>query len=237
MEKKHRILVVDDEPDLCEILQFNLEMEGYMVDVANSAADMANLQLSQYNLFLLDVMMGEISGFHLAERLKINEETAHIPIIFTTALDDEDNIVKGFNIGADDYITKPISIRELKARVKAVLRRGNRKEEETPTKEKNTNDFTSAGLSINLQTKCVVMDGVVVDATKLEFDLLRVFLENKGVVFTREDLLSRVWPQGAYVTDRTVDVNITRLRKKIGKYGANIKTRIGWGYYYNEPEE
>lgn len=236
MEKKHRILVVDDEPDLCEILQFNLEMEGYMVDVANSAADVMSLPLAHYDLFLLDVMMGEVSGFQLAEKLKMIEETSHTPVIFTTALDDEDNIIRGFNIGADDYITKPISIRELKARVKAVLRRGNRKEEVEPEKGK-TMIGSSEGLSINLQTKCVMMDGVVVDATKLEFDLLRVFLENKGVVFTREDLLARAWPKDAYVTDRTVDVNITRLRKKIGKYGANIKTRIGWGYYYNESEE
>ena len=236
MEKKHRILVVDDEPDLCEILQFNLEMEGYMVDVANSATDVMSLPLAHYDLFLLDVMMGEVSGFQLAEKLKMIEETSHTPVIFTTALDDEDNIIRGFNIGADDYITKPISIRELKARVKAVLRRGNRKEEVEPEKGK-TMIGSSEGLSINLQTKCVMMDGVVVDATKLEFDLLRVFLENKGVVFTREDLLARAWPKDAYVTDRTVDVNITRLRKKIGKYGANIKTRIGWGYYYNESEE
>ena len=236
MEKKHRILVVDDEPDLCEILQFNLEMEGYIVDVANSATDVMSLPLAHYDLFLLDVMMGEVSGFQLAEKLKMIEETSHTPVIFTTALDDEDNIIRGFNIGADDYITKPISIRELKARVKAVLRRGNRKEEEEPEKGK-TMIGSSEGLSINLQTKCVMMDGVVVDATKLEFDLLRVFLENKGVVFTREDLLARAWPKDAYVTDRTVDVNITRLRKKIGKYGANIKTRIGWGYYYNESEE
>lgn len=236
MEKKHRILVVDDEPDLCEILQFNLETEGYMVDVAYSATDAMNLPLAHYDLFLLDVMMGEVSGFQLAEKLKMIEETSHIPVIFTTALDDEDNIIRGFNIGADDYITKPISIRELKARVKAVLRRGNRKEEVEPEKGK-TMIGSSEGLSINLQTKCVMMDGVVVDATKLEFDLLRVFLENKGVVFTREDLLARAWPKDAYVTDRTVDVNITRLRKKIGKYGANIKTRIGWGYYYNESEE
>lgn len=236
MEKKHRILVVDDEPDLCEILQFNLEMEGYIVDVANSATDVMSLPLAHYDLFLLDVMMGEVSGFQLAEKLKMIEETSHTPVIFTTALDDEDNIIRGFNIGADDYITKPISIRELKARVKAVLRRGNRKEEVEPEKGK-TMIGSSEGLSINLQTKCVMMDGVVVDATKLEFDLLRVFLENKGVVFTREDLLARAWPKDAYVTDRTVDVNITRLRKKIGKYGANIKTRIGWGYYYNESEE
>lgn len=236
MEKKHRILVVDDEPDLCEILQFNLETEGYMVDVAYSATDAMTLPLAHYDLFLLDVMMGEVSGFQLAEKLKMIEETSHIPVIFTTALDDEDNIIRGFNIGADDYITKPISIRELKARVKAVLRRGNRKEEVDPEKGK-TMIGSSEGLSINLQTKCVMMDGVVVDATKLEFDLLRVFLENKGVVFTREDLLARAWPKDAYVTDRTVDVNITRLRKKIGKYGANIKTRIGWGYYYNESEE
>lgn len=236
MEKKHNILVVDDEPDLCEILQFNLEMEGYIVDVANSAADVMSLPLAHYDLFLLDVMMGEVSGFQLAEKLKMIEETSHTPVIFTTALDDEDNIIRGFNIGADDYITKPISIRELKARVKAVLRRGNRKEEVEPEKGK-TMIGSSEGLSINLQTKCVMMDGVVVDATKLEFDLLRVFLENKGVVFTREDLLARAWPKDAYVTDRTVDVNITRLRKKIGKYGANIKTRIGWGYYYNESEE
>jgi DNA-binding response OmpR family regulator len=236
MEKKHRILVVDDEPDLCEILQFNLETEGYMVDVAYSATDAMTLPLAHYDLFLLDVMMGEVSGFQLAEKLKMIEETSHTPVIFTTALDDEDNIIRGFNIGADDYITKPISIRELKARVKAVLRRGNRKEEVEPEKGK-TMIGSSEGLSINLQTKCVMMDGVVVDATKLEFDLLRVFLENKGVVFTREDLLARAWPKDAYVTDRTVDVNITRLRKKIGKYGANIKTRIGWGYYYNESEE
>ncbi len=238
MAEQTKILVVDDEQDLCEILQFNLETEGYVVDIAYSAEEAMEKTLSQYSLFLLDVMMGEVSGFQIAKALKAHAATADIPVIFITALDDEDNIVAGFNLGADDYITKPISTRELKARVKAVLRRGTKKPKpEEPAEESAPQEIPSEGIFINQQIKCVVVDGEVIDTTKLEFDLLKVFLENKGVVFSREDLLNKVWPKGAYVTDRTVDVNITRLRKKIGKYGANIKTRIGFGYYYSDKNQ
>ncbi len=191
-----RILVVDDEEDLCEILKFNLEIEGYEVDTAYSAEEALKKDLTVYNLLLLDVMMGEISGFKMARILRQDEKTANTPIIFLTAKDTENDMLTGFNLGADDYISKPFSIRQVIARVKAVLRRTSEK-----SKEK-------------------------------EFEILKLLLENKGNVFSREEILSRIWKDEVYVLDRTIDVNITRLRKKIGPYGKNIVTRLGFGYCF-----
>lgn len=223
----YRILVVDDEEDLCEILKFNLENEGYKVDTANSAEEALKLNLTQYHLLLLDVMMGEISGFRLANMLKKDNDTAHIPIIFVTAKDTENDTITGFNLGADDYISKPFSIREVIVRVKAVLRRAS---SSFPTKQEEQLEYK--GLSLNIPQKKVNIDGTEVALTKKEFEILLLFLQNKGRVFSREDILSKVWNDEVYVLDRTIDVNITRLRKKIGEYGKCIVTRLGYGYCF-----
>ncbi len=226
MNTRFRLLVVDDEEDLCDILRFNLENEGYDVDVANSAEEALKLDLTQYNLLLLDVMMGEISGFRMARILKESKNTQNIPIIFLTARDTENDAVTGFTLGADDYISKPFSLREVIMRVKAVLRR-------TATKEETTGRYISfKGLRINMNLKEVEVDGAPLQLTKTEFELLRLFLENEGRVFSRAEILRKVWHDDAEVLDRTIDVNITRLRKKLGAYGKYIATRQGYGYYF-----
>lgn len=223
----YRILVVDDEEDLCEILKFNLEIEGYDVDTANSAEEALKLDLPKYNLLLLDVMMGEISGFKMARMLKKNPETANIPIIFITAKDTENDTITGFNLGADDYISKPFSLREVQARVKAVLRRTS-----INGAEEKPQLLQYQGLSIDIEKKKVCIDAQEVALTKKEFEILLLLMQNKGRVFSREDILSKVWQDEVYVLDRTIDVNITRLRKKIGAYGKYIVTRLGYGYCF-----
>jgi len=236
-----KILVVDDEQDICEILQYNLENEGYEVVTANSAEEALELIPSFITdgglLILLDVMMGEMSGFQMARKLKDNPQTAHIPIIFITALDSEDNTVKGLNIGADDYIAKPLSMKEVKARVKAVLRRV--EAHPNPPKGKGTldtlnNQIDYEGIKLNLDSKSATLDGEELSLTKLEFELLVLFLQHPNKVYSRIDLLEMCWPDDVLVLDRTVDVNITRLRKKLGRYGKKIKTRVGYGYYWEE---
>lgn len=227
-----KILVVDDELDICELLQYNLETEGYEVVTANSAEEALALPLNDYALILLDVMMGEMSGFQMARKIKDDPSTSHIPIIFITALDDEDNTVKGLNIGADDYIAKPLSMKEVKARVRVVLRRTT-----IPLilKEKKAkNKICYEGITLDQNAKVVTIDGKDLTLTKLEYELLSLLLQNPGKVFSREDILTHCWPQDVYVLDRTVDVNITRLRKKIGFYGKLIKTRIGYGYCFEK---
>ena len=221
----YRILVVDDEEDLCEILKFNLEMEGYMVDTANSAEEALKMDLPSYHLLLLDVMMGEISGFKMASMLKKNKDTANIPIIFITAKDTENDTITGFNLGADDYISKPFSLREVIVRVKAVLRR-------TSTVQKEPEQLQYKGLVIDIPKKKVTIDNTEVPLTKKEFEILLLLLQNQGRVFSREDILTKVWHDEVYVLDRTIDVNITRLRKKIGNYGKYIVTRLGYGYCF-----
>ena len=223
----YRILAVDDEEDLCEILKFNLENEGYEVDTANSAEEALQMDIAGYNLLLLDVMMGEISGFKIASLLKKDPKTAHIPIIFITAKETENDTVTGFNLGADDYIAKPFSLREVAARVKAVLRRSRPNElAQAPTR------ITYQTLVLDATKKKVCIDEEEVPLTKKEFEILQLLLQNQGRVFSREDILSRVWSDEVYVLDRTIDVNITRLRKKIGKYGKCIVTRLGYGYCF-----
>lgn len=228
-EKDSRILVVDDEQELCEILKFNLETEGYLVETANSAEEALEKDIASYNLLLLDVMMGGMSGFQLAKQLKNSEVTAHIPIIFLTARDTENDTVTGFNLGADDYISKPFSIREVMVRVRAVLRR-------TASRLEGAEEpavISYQGLLLNLDKKSVSVDGEDVPFTKTEFELLRLLLEERGRVFSRQELIDRVWPKDVLVLDRTVDVNITRMRKKIGKFAKCIVTRLGFGYYFD----
>ncbi|MCD7710574.1 MAG: response regulator transcription factor [Porphyromonadaceae bacterium] len=224
-----KILVVDDEESLCEILQFNLEVEGFQVDVAYSAEEVLQKELTSYSLILLDVMMGEISGFKLARQLKSQPETASIPLIFCTAKDSKDDTVMGLDLGADDYIAKPFSIREVIARVKSVLRRST-----PPHKEPEGESVRFKGLELNLQRKSCRVDGREVRLTKTEFELLSLFLRNRETIFSRADILSRVWSDDVIVVDRTIDVNITRLRKKMEPYGKHIVTRLGYGYGFEE---
>ncbi|MDR0746202.1 MAG: response regulator transcription factor [Mediterranea sp.] len=224
---EYRILIVDDEEDLCEILKFNLENESYLVDTANSAEEALKMNLTVYDLLLLDIMMGEISGFKMASILKKDKKTAGIPIIFITAKDTENDTVTGFNLGADDYISKPFSLREVIARVKAVLRRTSAEKE-----EKATEKLVYQTLVLDIPQKKVSIDDNEVSLTKKEFEILFLLLEGNGRVFSREDILGRIWNDEVYVLDRTIDVNITRLRKKIGKYGKCIVTRLGYGYCF-----
>lgn len=231
-----KILVVDDDQDICEILQYNLEIEGYEVVTANSAEEAMELPLEGFSLILLDVMMGEMSGFQMARRLKDDPQLSLIPIIFITALDGEDDTVKGLNIGADDYMAKPLSMREVKARVNAVLRRVAQAQ---PPQERelgavNASEVRYGGVVLDLEGKTATVDGEMLQLTKLEFELLLLFLQNPGRVYGRNDLLEHCWPQDVVVQERTVDVNITRLRKKIGEYGKQIKSRVGYGYYFEE---
>ena len=226
-EKKYKILVVDDEDDLCEILKFNLETEGYQVTTANSAEDALKLDIASFNLLLLDVMMGGMSGFAMAKQLKANPSTASVPIIFLTARDTENDTVTGFNLGADDYISKPFSLREVLVRVRAVLRRTSEHQGSEPAV------LRYQGLEMNLDKKTVSIDGEEVSFTKTEFELLHLLLEEKGRVFSRQELIDKVWPKDVLVLDRTVDVNITRLRKKIGRFAKCIVTRLGFGYYFD----
>lgn len=227
---RSRILVVDDEEDLCEILQFNLETEGFRVDVSYSAEEALTKDLSVYKLLLLDVMMGEMSGFKMARTVKDSILTEHIPIIFLTAKDTENDRLTGFNIGADDYISKPFSIREVIARVKAVIRRS----ESSNTDENVVSKISYEALEMDLINKKVLLKGAEIAFTKKEFEILRLLLEHKNKVFSRDEILSKVWSDEVVVLDRTIDVNITRLRKKIGVYGKNIVTRLGYGYCFED---
>lgn len=217
-----RILVVDDEEDICAILKFNLSKEGYEVVTANSAEEALTLDIASFNLLLLDVMMGGMSGFELTGKLKTDPKTAGVPVIFITARDTEDDAVEGLDLGADDYISKPFSIREVVSRVKTVLRRT------------AAIPDASTGIFIDDEKKVVTVDGAAVALTRIEYEIFKLLFTNKGKVFPREDILSKVWPDDVIVTDRTVDVNITRLRKKIGEYGNRIVSRHGFGYLYEE---
>lgn len=224
---KHKILVVDDEESLCEILQFNLEVDGYEVDVAYSAEQALGMHPERYSLILLDVMMGEMSGFRMARILKENPATAQVPVIFCTARDSEDDTVAGLNLGADDYIAKPFSIREVLARVRSVLRR-------TATAEAEPETIAFEGLEMDLRRKACTLDGKELPLTKKEFEILALLIAHPGVIFSREEILHRIWSDEVIVLDRTIDVNITRLRRKIGPYGKHIVTRLGYGYGFEE---
>ncbi len=220
--KNSRILVVDDEETLCETLQLKLELEGYEVDVAYSAEEALQLDLTRYALILLDVMMDKISGFEMARKMRSNPATVSIPIIFCTALDTEDDMISGLQLGADDYIPKPYSLRNVVARVESVLRRAN--------KPANENVITYEGLALDNSQKTCTVDGEPVRLPRKEFELLALLMSQRGKVFSREEILKAVWPEEVVVVNRVVDVNITRLRGKIGRYGKMIVTRSGYGY-------
>ena len=224
-----RILIVDDEETLCEVLKLNLENEGYDVDIAFSAEQALTLDLKQYSLILLDIMMGEISGVKMAKMLKADVLTADIPIIFCTARDTEDDMIMGLNLGADDYIMKPYTIRNVIARVKSVLRRTSKHNNNTPSTEKPS-ILQVEGLQLDLEFKRCTVDGVEVKLARKEFELLVYLVSHRGKILSREQILSHVWSDEVVVLDRTIDVNITRVRSKIGTYGSYIVTRSGFGY-------
>jgi two-component system alkaline phosphatase synthesis response regulator PhoP len=223
--KGKRILIVDDEEDLCEILQYNLTNEGYKTDFALSAEEALKKTLNEYDLLLLDVMMGTMSGFKLADKLR-KEMGNNVPIIFLSAKDTENDVLTGFSIGADDYITKPFSVNQLTARVKAILKRS------SGGKSKSQSIVKFGGIDLDTVRKRLIIDDEKIDLTKKEYEIMKLLLENQGKVFSREDILLRVWGGDVIVTDRTVDVNITRLRTKLGKFGKNLKNKTGFGYFF-----
>ena len=227
-----RILIVDDEETLCEVLQLNLENEGYDVDIAFSAEQALTYDLKSYSLILLDIMMGGISGIKMAKMLKADVTTADIPIIFCTARDSEDDMIMGLNLGADDYIMKPYTVRNVIARVKSVLRRVSG--HKVSTSSEKTNILKVEGLHLDLEFKRCIVDGKEVKLARKEFELLAYLISHRGKICSREQILSRVWSDEVVVLDRTIDVNITRLRSKIGAYGSYIVTRSGFGYGFRD---
>ena len=231
METKKKILVVDDEEALCDGLGFNLEAEGYQVDMAYSAEEALALNLAAYDLILLDIMMGEISGTQLARIMKSNSATASVPIIFCTAKDTEEDMISGLDLGADDYIMKPYSLNAVLARIRTVLRRT----AASVALAKTDSDLVSyKGLVLSAKNRTCTVDGTEVKMPKKEFEILLKLISNRGQVFTRADLLNEIWPDEVVVLDKVVDVNITRIRQKIGIYGKNIVTRSGYGYGFIE---
>lgn len=220
MEKK-RILIVDDEYDLCHILKHNLESNGFIADVTYSAEEVLKKDLDGYDLFLLDVMMEGLSGFDLIKILR-KEKNINTPVVFVTALNSEEHLLEGFNSGADDYIKKPFSVNEVVVRINAVLMRASQNNEDQP-----------AGLNIDNHRKRVFLDKEPIDLTKTEYDILNLLLKQPGKVYSREEILSKIWTDQHFVMGRTVDVNITRIRKKLGEHGKCIVTRSGYGYYFD----
>ncbi len=231
-----KILVIDDEESLCEILKFNLEKEGYEVDCAYSAEEALEMDLSGYSLFIVDIMMERLSGFDFAKRVRNMSEIENTPIIFCSALDGEDDTVMGLNIGADDYITKPFVINEVRARVRAVLRRiqATRQWQYNVSKSIYEPDITFHSLRIDRNVKQCFLGGQEVNLTKTEFDILLFLLTHRNRIYSREEIIRSVWSSDVVVTNRTIDTNIARLRKKIGEYGNNIVTRLGFGYGFKE---
>lgn len=223
--KSKRILIVDDEEDLCEILQYNLGNKGYYTEIVHSAEEALKRLPGDFDLVLLDVMMGQISGFRLADMLR-KDLNSNLPIIFLTAKDTENDILTGFSIGADDYIAKPFSVNELTARVKAVLKRSHK------DRVKNQVILKFGDIELDTARKRLILNDEKIELTKKEYEIIKLLLENPAKVFSREDILEKVWGNDVIVTDRTVDVNITRLRSKLGNFGQNLKNKTGYGYFF-----
>jgi DNA-binding response OmpR family regulator len=223
--KGKKILIVDDEEDLCEILQYNLGNEGYSTEVAHSAEEAVKRNLQGFDLILLDVMMGPMSGFKFADMIR-KELKLEIPIIFLTAKDTENDILTGFSLGADDYLSKPFSVNELTARVKAVMKRS------LADRKKASAIIRYGDIELDTVRKRVILNDEKVELTRKEYEILKLLLENQGKVFPREDILERVWGSDVVVTERTVDVNITRLRTKLGEYGSYLRNKTGYGYFF-----
>ena len=223
--KGKRILIVDDEEDLCEILQYNLGNEGYFTEIAHSGEEALKRLPGNFDLLLLDVMMGQISGFKLADMIR-KDLNCNVPIIFLTAKDTENDVLTGFSLGADDYIAKPFSVNELIARVKAVLKRFQK------DRIKSHGILKFGEIELDTARKRLVLNNEKIELTKKEYEIMKLMLENPAKVFSRDDILAKVWGNDVIVTDRTVDVNITRLRTKLGVFGQNLKNKTGYGYFF-----
>ena len=226
MIQNPKILIVDDDLNICEILEFNLRNEGFDAECAYSAEEALQKPIKDFSAILLDVMMGGMSGYKMAERLR--EEGNQIPIIFLTAKDGENDLLTGFSAGGDDYISKPFSIKEVIARVKAVLKRVNR----TSVNEAQGSKLVFDRLVIDTEMKDVSIDGKKIALTKTEFEILALLAENPDRTFSRENIIDRAWKETTYITERTVDVHITRLRKKMGEHASMIVNRPGYGYKF-----
>ena len=249
---KQRILIVDDEEDICMILSYSLQKAGYEVLVAHSAEEaLANYELRiknyEVDLILLDIMMGEMSGLEMAEKLRsdikyrvsdIGYRVSDIgipPIIFLTALSDEDTVLQGFQLGADDYISKPFRIAEVLARVAAVLRRSATPKTavQNSSEVQNSSTIVFEGIVVNKADMSLKVDGEAVVMTRKEIELLCYLLTHRGQILSREHLLKNVWDSNGFVMERTVDVHITHLRRKLGQYGKRIVTKSGYGYMFS----
>ena len=245
---KQRILIVDDEEDICMILSYSLQKAGYEVLIAHSAEEALELlqspnsliASSPIDLILLDIMMGEMSGLEMAERLKsengkVKSENHIPPIIFLTALSDEDTVLQGFKLGADDYISKPFRIAEVLARVAAVLRRSATPKTavQNSSEVQNSSTIVFEGIVVNKADMSLKVDGEAVVMTRKEIELLCYLLTHRGQILSREHLLKNVWDSNGFVMERTVDVHITHLRRKLGQYGKRIVTKSGYGYMFS----
>lgn len=219
-----RILIVDDEVDLCEILKFNLQQDGFNVQVANSGEEALEKDLSGFDIFLFDVMMDGINGFELLQHLRLNLNITK-PVIFVTALTNEESVLEGFSIGAEDYIKKPFSVKELVARVNVVLNR---------FMQNQVIQQNHIGINIDNMKKQILLNNIPIDFTRTEYDLFVLLHKQPGKVYSRDEILRTVWTDEQYVSGRTVDVNITRIRKKMGEHGMCIVTRSGYGYYFDD---
>lgn len=232
-----KILVIDDEESICEILKYNLQKEGYEAETANSAEEALGMDLTGFSLMIVDIMMERLSGFDFAKRIQNNSATENIPIIFCSALTGEDDTVMGLNIGADDYITKPFAIPEVIARVRAVLRRTHHQPQHSVFNTQRVNydpDVTYHGLRIDRNEKMCYINNQILDLTPTEYGLVYFFLTHRNRIYSRQEIIRQVW--GVDVSERTVDTNMARLRKKLGEYGNNIHTRAGFGYGFKEEE-
>ena len=224
MKPKH-ILVVDDEESLCEILRFNLEREGYDVTTADSAEQALTLDLERFDLAILDVMMGELSGFSLARIIRSRPSPADMPVIFCTVRDGENDIIAGLNAGADDYIIRPFSLREMLARVRSVLRRHRNM---APASNMRTIEYRT--LILNVDSHGLLIDGESVSLSPTEFSILTLLLRSRNRMFKREEILAAAWPGEELNNPRLVDVNISRLRKKLSTYSRHLVNKSGLGY-------
>ena len=223
------ILIVDDEPDLCEILSYNLQSAGYDTIVFHSGVEALKEDFNRVDLVLLDVMMSVMNGIDVARYLRTRKDAMAVPIIFLTALDSEQDKLDGFDAGADDYISKPVSVKELMARIKAVLSRSSKGHPLTAVSYDK--------MLVNYEDKSVAIIGVPVELSRLEFDILWLLMTHRGHVFSRDELMRNAWPSGVIVSARTVDVNITRIRKKIEPYSRCLCTRHGYGYYFTNEDD
>lgn len=229
---KKKIFVIDDERDILDILKINLTSEGYDVRIFTSAETALNQLTSDMpDLIILDIMMPGMDGYEFCKKIRSQDRVSHVPIIFLSAKTEEFDKVLGLELGGDDYISKPFSVKELKSRVKAVLRRTST----TPHSEAVTSNIIKyKGVEINTDNYTLKIDGTPVELTKTEFGILEIFLKHPGKIFTRDNIIDSIRGHDVYVVDRTIDVHIMNLRKKLGPYKNIIRTLSGVGYGFNE---